>query len=515
MPARTQTIRLAGAAVAATLMLTACSGGGEDQPEAGAPLETIEIMAPVIASSAPDPEGTLQTEIEEFSGKDLEITWVPNANYADRMNVVMASDDIPHAMVVQGKTGSFVQSAEAGAFWDLTDHLEDFPNLQPSSEDIRLAASVNGRSYGMYRPRDPMRTAVIVRKDWLTNLGLEEPENTDDLREIARAFTEDDPDGNGQDDTTGIIIPSWPGGYGSSSPYDVVETWFGAPNKWGVDDGNLYPAFESEAFMEANAYMRDMVENGYINADFATMDPGNWNDPFFNGQGGIIIDVSSRAVEQLMTLFREAHPDDYDQYLAMTGNLAGPDGELNAYPTAGFSGMVAIPKASVPTEDMLNEVLGFFDKMSTPEGQILLNNGIEDVNFEVVDGKAAAIESDDPDVAAIRNDVMSFAQIGVASGDFYLAQPRGEFEAELNQERLDFHAADLEQAVYDPAAALVSPTYVQNGAVLDQIITDARIQYLAGQIDEAGLRAEIERWRASGGDDVVAEMNELYSELDN
>ena len=40
-----------------------------------------------------------------------------------------------------------------------------------------------------------------IRKDWLDKLGLDVPKTLDDVVEVARAFKNDDPDGNGVDDT--------------------------------------------------------------------------------------------------------------------------------------------------------------------------------------------------------------------------------------------------------------------------------------------------------------------------
>ena len=45
-----------------------------------------------------------------------------------------------------------------------------------------------------------------VRKDWMDNLGLEEPKTLGDLEELLRAFINDDPDGDGQDDTVGLAV---------------------------------------------------------------------------------------------------------------------------------------------------------------------------------------------------------------------------------------------------------------------------------------------------------------------
>ncbi|QSB15820.1 extracellular solute-binding protein [Natronosporangium hydrolyticum] len=501
----------AGAACAAVAAvgLTAC---GDDEP---ADLDTISMMVPLLGSQAPAADSELQQAVEEMIGKELDLTWVPNSDYNDRMTVTLASDDLPHVMVVQGKVPAFVQSAQAGAFWDLTDKLADYPNLTAEDDQILLNSSINGDNYGVFRLRDPMRTAVIIRQDWLDNLGLELPETTDDLYDIARAFTEDDPNDSGDDDTYGVVIPQWPGGYATASPYDVIETWFGAPNGWGEQGGQLVPGFDTPEFLAANQFVKQMIDEGLINSDFATMDSGTWDQPFFNGQGGIIIDVSSRA-GVIMNLFKDQDPDNYGDYVAMTGNLAGPDGVLRSYPTIGYNGFLAISRQSVQTEEELDEVLSVLDAMSSQEAQILLNNGIEGRNFEVQDGFAVPIEGGDSDVEVLRNDVTSFAQLGTQSNGWlaYDVLPEGGPERELWDHRQEVHESDLATAVHNPAQPLVSETYVTRGAQLDLIIADARIQYLAGQIDEDGLAAEIERWYAEGGQQVVDEMNELYAQLD-
>ncbi|WP_114855743.1 extracellular solute-binding protein [Brachybacterium sp. YJGR34] len=498
---------LGGAAAGASALGLAACGGSGGSGGSTEEITTLKIMAPLLSETAPDPEGQLQKAIEEFIGMPMEITWVPNSSYGERVTVTMASDNIPHVMVQTGKDADFARTAEAGGYWDLTDILADYPNLTPENEEIAHGASINGKMYGIFRGRDAMRAAVILRKDWLANLGLDEPETTDDLKEIARAFTEDDPAGDGSA-TTGLIIPAW-AGYGNNGPYDLWEAWHGTANVWKDEGGTLSPAFLAPEFLEANTAMREMVEAGHVNKDFATMDAATWNDPFFTGQGGIIMDVSSRGLA-LQGLWKDSDPENYTDYVTMVGNLKNPDGTLWALPTPGYSGYVAVPKASVPTEEQLATVLTAMDKLASEEGQRLLNNGLEGVNYEVENDMSVPIEGEEADV--VSSDTSAFAQLGTASNG-YLAltvAPTDENDAALGEKRDAFHEADLDSAVFNPGAAYMSESYLQNGAILDQIVVDARLKYLAGEIDESGLTAELERWESSGGQQVVDEMNELY-----
>ena len=503
--------RLAAAALvtAGAVALAGCSGGGGGESES---LDSLSIMAPYLVTNAPSDDNPILDELEDIAGVDLDITWVPNSSYGDKTNITLAGDDIPHVMVIQGKDPGFVKNAQAGAFWDLTDHLDDYPNLKTTFPEVQEASSINGKVYGIFRARDVMRAAVIVRKDWLEKLGLDLPKTTDDLYEVAKAFTENDPDGNGQKDTYGIIIPKWPGAIGTSSPYDVMETWFGAGNRWTERDGELVPSFTTDEWLDAVDYEKRLVDEGLVNGDYATFDSANWNEPFLNGKGGMIIDVHSRA-GVLMSLFKESDPENFEEYVDVTGNLIGPDGELHAHPTTGYSGFLAIPKAKVRTEEQLKTVLGVLDKLNSSEAGPVLNNGIEGVTY-TLDGELAVPVDDAPQ--ELKDAVLSYSQLGtnVAGFQGYLPKQASEYEQEMYDKRKAIEESDLAAAEYDPAAPYVSETYVAQGAQLDTIVSDARIQYIAGQIDRAGLTAAIDRWRSSGGDKVIAEINELASQAD-
>ncbi|UFU07016.1 extracellular solute-binding protein [Ruania halotolerans] len=501
-----------GALAAAGLALTACSGGGDDGGggEQGE-LDSLTIMAPYFAEVPPESDDPVGSGLSDLAGMPLEVQWVPNSSYGERVNTVLAGDDIPDVMVITGKDQGFVATAEAGGFWDLTEHLAsgDYPNLVTENPDVQQASSVNGTVYGVYRARDVIRASVIIRADWLENLGLAEPETTEDLAEIARAFTEDDPDGNGEDDTYGIIAPQWPGGIGTNSPYDTIEVWHGSGNMWREDGDELVPAFTTPEWREAVDFERDLVQSGYINADYATMDPATWNEPFLNGEGGIILDVQSRAA-QLRELFSDGG-ENPDERVALVGQLDGPNGTF-ALPTTGYAGFLAIPRSSVQTEEQLDQVLTVLNELNTTEAQILMNNGIEGDNFEVVDGYAQY----NPERQDFTDQVTgAWAQLGmnVAGYEGYSTLPETDEDVAFEELRLELQAEDGANAVFNPAAGLVSDTYTTNGTQLDNIIGDARIQYLAGQIDEAGLEDAIERWRTSGGDTVTEEINALYDEL--
>jgi putative aldouronate transport system substrate-binding protein len=148
--------------LATALLASACSSGDIEQ----AASNELTMMVPLFGT-APDPSGEMQQAVEKLVGKKLKITWVPNAEYGDKTNVTLASDNVPQVMVIQGdKSPSFVKAAQAGAFWDLTGKLDKYPNLKPADPQTARNATVNGKVYGAYRVRPLLRSAVVMRKDW-------------------------------------------------------------------------------------------------------------------------------------------------------------------------------------------------------------------------------------------------------------------------------------------------------------------------------------------------------------
>ncbi len=103
-------IRLPKTIAAVTaLALSGCSADA-DSGEA-TELDSLSIMAPYLVTNAPEDGNQFETAIEEQIGVDLDITWVPNSSYGDKVNITLAGDDLPQVMVIQGKDPGVVRNA--------------------------------------------------------------------------------------------------------------------------------------------------------------------------------------------------------------------------------------------------------------------------------------------------------------------------------------------------------------------------------------------------------------------
>jgi len=135
--------------------------------------------------------------------------------------------------------------------------------------------------------------------------------------------------------------------------------------------------------------------------------------------------------------------------------------------------------------------------------QLLLERGVEGRHYELVDGYIKSIINDDP---ALLKEIESLNQLLTYVGP---DAPTIE-QTVINQKINEVQKANDEIVIGNPAEPLISEVYAQVGQQLDNIIADARIQYIVGQIDDAGLDAAIELWKKTGGDDYIEEINKLY-----
>lgn len=478
-----------------------------DTPKQQDPLK-LDIMLPIFKTNFPKDDSPVAAQIEKLTNTDIHFQWVPNASYTDKLNITLASGKLPSIIYIDNAKGaSFVNAAKSGAFWELSSYLKDYKFLSQANSVILNNSSVEGKTYGIYRSRNLGRNGIVYRKDWLENVGLSEPKTIDDFYNMLKAFKEKDPDKNGKDDTYGMVLVKWTGGWASG--FDTMKLWFGSPNKWGVQDGKLVPEFETTGYMDALRFMKKLYDEKLINQDFAVYDSAKWVDPVVNNKAGVIVDVvdtAARIDDKIHAALKEAGtevPDDQN-FMDVVGGVIGPDGTLHTLPTSGFAGLLSIPKSSVKTEDELKRVLGFIDQLSEPELQTLASFGLEGTHYT----KNGEFAEPSKDTVLLESEVEGLNQMLTFIPSTTAITVK---QTPLRLKQTALMKENEQYVVPNPAEPFISTVYSQKGPQLDDIINDARIKYIVGQIDEAGFTAAIELWKKTGGNDLVDEMNQLYA----
>lgn len=202
--------------------------------------------------------------------------------YSQKVTLAMASDELPDLLYLPAS--EYSQLAAAGKLAPLDDVLAEYgseltlANLNSDGGKILDAAKQDGVLYGIpvgNAERIPSQY-LWIRKDWLTKLGLEAPTNLDEVIEIARAFKENDPDGNGVDDTWGLGICNEMSDYSGFGTIEGIANAYGGsvlqymwmPN----EDGTVSYAPTSAETRSALEKLASLYAEGLINEEFGVSD---------------------------------------------------------------------------------------------------------------------------------------------------------------------------------------------------------------------------------------------------
>jgi len=265
---------------------------------------------------------------------------VDQSEYENKVNLAIASGDIPDTMIVNWK--QLAMLVEEGLIEDMTDVFDRYASSVSKgiyAPTIFEAAKVNGRLWGI-----PMsgsiydQTKVIwIRNDWLKAVGLEPPKTYADLKKIAEAFVTGDPDGNGQNDTYAFSVDKEPFGTYSSAPQwheltGLANAFHAYPNIWVKgDDGKLVYGSTTPAMRAALAEMADLYAKGYIDPEFVVRDEAKATEFIGSNKAGIV------------------YGGVWAPFWGLGDHMAkNPDADWRPYALVSNDDQIAAPQANVP-----------------------------------------------------------------------------------------------------------------------------------------------------------------------
>lgn len=282
---------------------------------------------------------------------ELDITWVPEGVYTDKMNTALTTNSLGKVTFVKFSDYNLVKNAiRSEAFWEIGPYLQEFPNLKALDPAILKQTAVDGKIYGLYTERPSSRQGVIIRKDWLDNLHLSNPQTLDDLYEVMRQFTYNDPDQNGKQDTLGLVDRN-------DLVYGVFKTlssYFDTPNNWKLENHQFVPEFVTAEYMNTMNFMKKLYDEKIINQDFALTSKEVQRDKFINGIAGVFIG----GMTDVQRLSIEAQAYNPKAELTLINRIEGPDG-YKVWSIPNYNGLYLFSKSPLPQRRSFGRCLDF------------------------------------------------------------------------------------------------------------------------------------------------------------
>ncbi|MCL2833416.1 MAG: extracellular solute-binding protein [Treponema sp.] len=463
-------------------------GTSQSAPAAASGPTEIKILAPYWSAEIPENTIILQ-KLQDLTNTKLSFDWIPPTSLSEKAALVIASQELPDVMEAQNsywKTQFLVDAIRSGMFWELGPLFNNYSNLK--NLDINWDyGRYDGKIFGVPRMVLKRPAGMIIRLDWLENLGLKMPQTTDEFYNVLKAFTAGDPAKTGRNDTFGVAM----NGLGILNP---VVMSLGMNPYWYEDkDGQILPAFYQTNYIDALKFIKKVYDEGLMNQDFMSTNQGNIRNSFFQGKAGI---VTGGAIGMISDGAFNAVFNNPGAKIAPLGAFKGPDGILSCESQPNFNCFYMIPKPSVKTQDKVDKILAFFNRTMDPEVFNLFYKGVEGVHYRM-DGDQTVII----DQAQLTKDLAPMLSLYVLPQIVANLQISDKPELRLGY---DFQVANYrDYAQTDQYFIAKVPT-----TQLAQIMNDANSQFVAGQINEAQWRAAIDNWNKAGGTALIADYTE-------
>lgn len=497
-------------ALALSSSLAACGGssaapsaGGQQGGEKTEPPFEVSVMVHFLNPQPASDDNPVKRAIEKATNTKLNIQWVSGNNYTDKLNVTLASGDMPDIVFINDPFSPvFRNMAAQGAFWDVGPFIKDYPNLVNGISQTAwdLSKMADGKNYGIPRPRPSEADSFfIIRKDWLDALGLQVPTTAEELYQVMKAFTEQDPDKNGKDDTVGYAAYLDPanlaGPMGSLGQFESSFT--GVNGKWKYVDGQMvYTALLPEMKQAIEYYTRAYGEK-LLPADFASLKLSQIRDMAKANKVGIFSEKAG-ALAEYHDQLKKIIPDlSYMDFIPVTNiNGYNPKGP-------GFAGMISIPK-KVPEEKM-KRILKMVDTWMQPEVFDLQQYGIEGVHHTVKDGqKVVDTEKMTADSVGDFNQIVYVADPYASSTKNFFPQEANDLYKKIQDERAKTSVADIAYGLFSPTAQKLMPELEKKASDLKTKIILGREPISAWDSFVEGLKKDPELAKMS------QELTEAY-----
>lgn len=483
----------AGAAV-----LAGCEGApvGEGPTPAGtAKGKSVSIVVNRLGMNFP--AGTDENNnpylsfIEDRTGLDLNVIAPPEEVYEEKVNLTMSSGNLPDVVHIF-KPLWFDHYLQQDALLPLDDWLDKYGTdlkrkiPQEAWDRVRF----NGKIYAIPSLNEvPGIELMYVRKDWLDKVGRKAPVTLDEYYDVIKAFTLEDPDGNGKNDTYGLTLGE---NLIRSAPFFGA---FGTQlDSWILKDGRLQYGSVMPETKEALAFLAKLYKEKLLDPEFVLNRNTSLVQKIENGQVGLYSATwydTRGPIASNKAKFPQAEwmPLDYP---------TGPRGQKGVYDKDLIRGYNVIPRGASNPEGAVR----YLEFLASDEGYKTLKLGFENQIWSMQNGKMVT-DFAQHDKHLYRGIYQSMVDV---------------LDPELNKQRLDslgdFHLYEnlkiIEQNLIKNEF-YGSPTPAM-GRLSGQLpnLQEAFARIIMGVEPLAAFDRYVEEWKANGGALITEEVNAWY-----
>ncbi|MBQ4110205.1 MAG: extracellular solute-binding protein [Clostridia bacterium] len=342
--------------------------------------------------------------LEALTGLDLNLTLVPNSNYQNRLQMLVASKKLPDIGALRLSTEEIIGLVENDVLVAFDEHLDMLPNYKElfiddkEAHEIAMSGAVNGHLYfaSDYDANRDLNHGFLYRKDIFDKHGIAPWTNTEEFYQALKKLKEIYPESTPL--VSKYTIKDMLGYYGSFWDLDLDNNY--TLNR---QTGEYEFSQTTDRFKDMLVFFRKLYQEGLMDPEFLTSTEASWAAKMTqDGKGFVTFDWIDR-VDLFYEQVKASNPD----YNLRIGRPIGPNGKYRKLAKTYSSGVF------VTNNDKKDYSLKLIDFLLSPAGAKLATLGIEGMTYEIgEDGKAKYLDmgNEVPNITTLENKYGIFNQ---------------------------------------------------------------------------------------------------------
>lgn len=465
------------------------------------PLPVVELTAMLEShASWPYQEGWYAFKLlEEMTGVKLNVTSVIGSNYKEKLNITIASRNLPDIIHMIGKPVEINKYGAQGALLDVKPYIDKMPNLKKFTEqfpvEYQANLSADGKLFAL--PGEGMgetnRRGWLYREDIFKKHDIKVPTNSEELYQALVKLKQAYPDS----------YPfTWRGGL--KSQIEMVAPLWGTGHKAYFDEAKKewrYGPIEDN-YKEFVTYINRLYKEQLMPPDLLTLETGPWQTLVTTNKVFVTVDYLTR-IDSFNSAVRKENKDFTISF------MAPPAMGTNGKPKFTYSPSISNSISISSTNKNIDRTIKFFDYLYSDEGRETMSWGKEGETYKVDNGKKVWIDA--PDTAAIRN------KYGIST---YGTYTRFDYNSHMATFTPELYKAYTESKKYDeaqdPAPGFTDQEY-EELTMLEDAINKHReeniAKFMIGTRNLSEWDAYVNEAKKLGVDKYVALYKQAYERM--
>lgn len=246
--------------------------------------------------------------------------------YDEFVNILVKDQTLPDVLVISDR-GTLKELVENDLVEDLTEVYETCTSprikkmFESYGEDLLDSGKFDGKLMAIPETvTDHGPRLMWLRRDWIDQLGLEEPETLEDAFDIIEAFVENRMGTEDGEEPVGLVCDTELVGTTSSS-YSVdpiFDSFNASPQRWINKAGEIVYGSVTEETKNALSCLHELYERGVLDQSFALRAQNNLRDLVLEGKCGAFFGLWWTPNNPLADVYEQDEDAQWEPYYLQT-----------------------------------------------------------------------------------------------------------------------------------------------------------------------------------------------------